>query len=287
MKKIKIDFNREKEWWNAKAHKEENDLADESINRALRWREINKHLKGVKTILEIGAATGVFSIPLAKRGFKVTHVDFSPEMLDVAKRKAKGIKNITFIEANSTNLSRFPNRSFDLVLNMDGAISFSGSEASVAIKESCRVTKRTLILTVSNLAKMIALWVDSSLEVSNKFMGAVQAMFDQGLWHQKMFRDNYLLTKGSSQDYVGALKAYSSNKLRKELEKNHLRVARVGGLGSLASLCGVETIQKVMKNKKLFNEFIELCDKFDKEIMPEGPGTKQRAGLIAVAKVIK
>ncbi len=284
MKDIKVDFNREKEWWDAKASKEGKDLADESINRVLRWREIEKHLKGVRTILEVGAATGAFSIPLAKRGFTVTHVDFSSEMLKIAKRKAKGLKNITFVQANSTDLSRFHNRSFDLVLNMDGAVSFAGSKADQAIKESCRVTKKTLILTVSNLAELIVILTNSSLEVSNKFMKAVYTMFSEGLWHQKMFKDNNLLTKETEQKYFGALKAYSSNQLKKILEKNHMRVIRVGGLGSLANLCRIETIQKVKRNKKLFNEFIELCDKFDKEIMPDGPGTRQRAGLIAVAK---
>jgi len=36
-KLMKIDFGREKQWWDAKAPKEEQYLADEAINRALRW----------------------------------------------------------------------------------------------------------------------------------------------------------------------------------------------------------------------------------------------------------
>jgi len=85
---MRVDFGREREWWDAKAPKEEQDHLDEAINRALRWREIERHLEGVRTILEIGAATGAFSIPLARRGFSVTHLDFSPAMLGVARRKA-------------------------------------------------------------------------------------------------------------------------------------------------------------------------------------------------------
>ena len=30
------DFQRERQWWDAKAPKEEQDLADEAVNRALR-----------------------------------------------------------------------------------------------------------------------------------------------------------------------------------------------------------------------------------------------------------
>src|ERR1700733_5365955 len=133
------DFTRERQWWDAKAPKEERDLADESINRALRWREIERHLEGVRTILDVGGATGVFSVPLAKRGFHLTHLDLSPEMLTIAREKAKGKANIDFVEGKASDLSRFPDRSFDLVLNLDGAISFSGSQALKAIQESCRV----------------------------------------------------------------------------------------------------------------------------------------------------
>jgi hypothetical protein len=39
------NFDREKMWWDAKAPKEELDSADEYINRALRWREIERHLE--------------------------------------------------------------------------------------------------------------------------------------------------------------------------------------------------------------------------------------------------
>ena len=30
-------------------------------------------------------------------------------------------------------------------------------------------------------------------------------------------------------------------------------------------------------------DFVDLCERFDLEVLPDGPGSKQRAGLIAVA----
>jgi ubiquinone/menaquinone biosynthesis C-methylase UbiE len=174
------DFDRERRWWDAKAPKEETDLADESINRALRWREIERHLEGIETILDVGGATGVFSIPLAKRGFRVVHLDLSPEMLGIAGAKARDIPNIEFLEGNAADLMRFPNRSFDLVLNMDGAVSFSGSEATTAIQETCRVAKQKAILTVSHRAQMAAGWVGASLARTGQFVPAVHAMMERG-----------------------------------------------------------------------------------------------------------
>jgi ubiquinone/menaquinone biosynthesis C-methylase UbiE len=41
-------------------------------------------------------------------------------MLEIAGHKAQELKLIDFIEGNATYLSHFADRSFDLVLNMDG-----------------------------------------------------------------------------------------------------------------------------------------------------------------------
>ena len=282
---MNVNFEREKDWWDAKAPKEEQDLADEAINRALRWREIERHLDGVKTILDVGAGTGVFSIPLARRGFSVTHLDFSPAMLQIAKKKAQGINCMSFIKGNAVDLSEFRDTSFDLVLNQDGAVSFCGSEAEKALLESCRVSRKKLIITVSHRALTVPLWTTTILEQTGRFLPAVYAMLNEGEWHQEQFPENAALIKGKmTQDYFGAFKAFLPGELKKILERAGMKVLRLGGLGSLASLCGKETVQKVLGDQTLLQEFLDLCERFDKEVLPDGPGTRQRAGLMAVAE---
>jgi SAM-dependent methyltransferase len=257
-------------------------LGDESVNRALRWREIERHLAGVRTILDVGAGTGAFSIPLAQRGFAVTHVDFSPAMLALAREKAEGLENMQFMEANAVALP-FSDRSFDLVLNMDGAISFCGSLAEKALQETCRVTRQTLILTVSHRGWMIPIWVSASIKVAGRILPAVEAMFDRGEWHQEQFPENPLLSKGVTQDYFPGFRAFLPAELRALLEEAGMRVLRCGGLGSLANFCGPESLDQVCQNETLFQDFADLCERFDREVLPDGPGTRQRAGLIAVA----
>lgn len=277
-----VDFSRERSWWDAKASKEERDLADEAVNRALRWREIERHLDGVESILDIGGGTGVFSIPLARRGFTVTHVDLSPAMIEIARQKAGGIENIEFVEANSIDLP-YEDRSFDLVLNMDGAISFCGSEAGRALRETCRVARDKVIVTVSNRAGLIPGWVRSSISECGGLIPAVREMVERGEWHQDQFPDNALIAKGATLDYVGAIKAFLPNELRSMMELNGMSIPRSGGLGSLACLCGADTVQGIVSDEKLMAQFVDMCDYYDREIFPEGPGTCQRAGLIAVA----
>jgi hypothetical protein len=63
-----------------------------------------------------------------------------------------------------------------------------------------------------------------------------------------------------------------------------MSVLRCGGLGTLSNLCGQETIQQVLGNEMALEAFLDLCERFDRESLPDGPGTRQRAGLIAVAQ---
>lgn len=277
---MKPDFKKEQSWWEGKADREEQDLLDEPINRALRWREIERNLKGVKTIAEVGAASGAFTIPLAKRGYRVTHVDFSGPSLELAKKKAKKLKNIDFVQANATDLYMFRDRGFDLVLNMDGAISFCGKDAPKAIRESCRICRKKLMVTVSNKAWLVPVWVGSTLVKFKKIVPAVRSMVDQGFWHYEEHAHN----KKSVPGYFGTLQAFLPGELAAVIKKNGFRVKVCNGLGSLANLCGKETVDFVKRDRRAMESFLDLCERFDRDIMPGGPGTRQRAGLIAVAE---
>lgn len=277
-----VDFRRERAWWDAKAPAEELDLLDEAVNRALRWREIERRLRGVETILEIGGATGAFSIPLAQRGYAVTHVDFSSAMLDIAREKAGDADGLCLVQANAVALP-FPDRAFDLALNMDGAVSFCGDLAEQAIREACRVTGRVLILSVSHRASLIAGWVEQSAKVCGRLTPAVYEMFDRGRWHQDQFPDNARLTRGGTQDYLGVHKAFLPGELRAILESAGMRVLRCGGIGTLANLCGMEAVEWLRADADAYAAFLDLCERYDLEILPDGPGTWRRAGLIAVA----
>lgn len=280
---MQVDFERERRWWDAKAHKEEQDRADEAINRALRWREIERWLDGVHTILEVGGGTGAFSIPLAQRGYEVTHVDLSPAMLEVARQKVGDLPNLRFVQANAVDLSQFGDGEFDLVLNMDGAISFCGIMAEKALLESCRLARRVLIASVTPRAHMLPTIVRASLLTTGELVPAVYEMWERGLWRQEQYPENERLAEGMTQNYMGVMRAFLPAELRAILEKAGMRVLRCGGLGSLSGLCGEEVTQRVLADKRLLETFLDLNERFDNEVLPDGPGTSQRAGLLAVA----
>ena len=257
----------------------EKDAADEAINRALCWREIERHLEGVKTILDVGAGPGEFSIPLARRGYQVIHFESCTKSLATARQEAQGIQNIEFIQGEATDLYRFPNRSFDLVLNLNGVISLSGVRAEQALRESCRVTGGALIVTISNRAQLVTVAASSSLEQTGQISSPVYVIFDRGEWQQ----DDLPVDSPCWRPSAGPVKAFLAAELRAILHDADLHVVRVGGLGSLTGLCTVEAIHRACESEAVFGEFVTLCDRFDQEILPDGPGTCRRPGLIGVA----
>jgi SAM-dependent methyltransferase len=276
-----VDFRKEREYWDGSADKEEQGLLVRCVNRDLRWREIERHLTGINTILDVGGGTGAFSIPLARRGFSVTHLDLSPAMLEIARAKSRGIQTVQFVEGNVVDMSTFPDKSFDLVLNMDGPVSYCGSDAERAIAESARVASKTLIVTVAHRAWGIPLWMRSSLTSAAKFLPAVYEMLEQGNWRRDQFAENAVLTHEFP---FRTLRAFLPDQMRKILEQLSMNVLRVGGLGSLDGLCGAKMFEHLLEDESLYQEYLELCERFDKEILVHGPGTQNDTGLIAVAE---
>jgi SAM-dependent methyltransferase len=80
------------------------------------------HLKQIgdvadKRVLDAGCGEGRFARMLAERGANVTAFDFSPRMIELAKQiESEKPLGIEYLVADMTNLSRFPDDSFDIAV---------------------------------------------------------------------------------------------------------------------------------------------------------------------------
>ena len=103
---------------------------------------IHRYAAGQSRILEIGAGTGRYSIALAKEGMDVTAVELVESNLEVLRENSKEIVNLASFRGDATDLSRFPDNSFDVTLSLGPMYHlYEAGEADRAIDEAIRVTK--------------------------------------------------------------------------------------------------------------------------------------------------
>ena len=272
-------------FWGEISQMEEVDYDDEMVNRLLRFKAIQCHLSGVHKILDVGAATGAFSVPLARMGFDVVHLDLSDEMIKAAKEKATDLPNISFLKHDAVCLDIFEDNEFDLVLCFDGAISFSGHRADDVISEICRVGKKVM-LSVSSKSCMIATWLNYCLTKLNRIHPSVKDMMETGYFNKDNYDDAEKLTS------IAELKAYDVDELRDALDKNGMNVLECRSIGSLTHLYlmhlyrqnTADNVHKKINAISTDKDFLEICDYYDKFVMPNGMGSFRRAGIFAIAE---
>ncbi len=80
---------------------------------------INKYVRINKSkILDLGCATGSYSIEFAKAGAYVTGIDYATKMLDIANKKVKSLclSNIKFINDDINNFICKSNGKYDIII---------------------------------------------------------------------------------------------------------------------------------------------------------------------------
>jgi demethylmenaquinone methyltransferase / 2-methoxy-6-polyprenyl-1,4-benzoquinol methylase len=123
-----------------------------------RWRQRAADLARVgpgSTALDVATGTGDLAIELARRGAEVTGSDFAPAMLEIARRKAPGLR---FEEGDALDLS-YADDSFDAVTVGFGARNFAELDRGLA--EMARVTRpggRVVVLEITTPTKPPLSW---------------------------------------------------------------------------------------------------------------------------------
>jgi len=87
----------------------------------LTWRYLNQYLPPQGTILEVGSATGRYTLGLARQGYTITAIDLSKGLLETCREnitRAGLEKQVEFILADARNLGELAGKKFDAVLLM-------------------------------------------------------------------------------------------------------------------------------------------------------------------------
>ncbi|MEN2740559.1 bifunctional demethylmenaquinone methyltransferase/2-methoxy-6-polyprenyl-1,4-benzoquinol methylase UbiE [Microbacterium sp. X-17] len=112
-----------------------------SVGNDARWRIATTRAVAPvagERILDLAAGTGTSSVALARSGAEVVAADFSPGMIAEGRRRHGGIPNVTFVEADATDLP-FADAEFDAA-----TISFglrNVNDPRKALREMLRVVR--------------------------------------------------------------------------------------------------------------------------------------------------
>jgi ubiquinone/menaquinone biosynthesis C-methylase UbiE len=103
-------------------------------------------------ILEIGCGTGAVTRRLVSLGARVTALDQSPEMLEIARRRLADVPpdRVSWLERTASEIDALPQASFDAVVASFCLSDMSAGERSFALRQAARLLRAGGILTVAD-----------------------------------------------------------------------------------------------------------------------------------------
>jgi len=112
------------------------------------FKDLKKVRSKSKTVIDLGCGLGELS-PLLSKYFKaVTAIDFSPEMISLAKQKNSKLSNISYDVANLSNLKQFKNK-FNVALSINSLLDPNLTEIDKQLKQiRSTLKKRGLFIAV-------------------------------------------------------------------------------------------------------------------------------------------
>ncbi len=149
-------------------------------------------------ILDLGTGTGRAALALAGRGARVTGLDASAEMLNVARRRAaeSGV-SIEFVEGDAHALA-FPDRSFDSVVCF--RLLMHVPDWRRCLSELCRVADRRLVFdypALASAASLQAVWRRVALRAGRKV--EAYRVFSRSTIGRELARGGFQLTASHKQ----------------------------------------------------------------------------------------
>jgi ubiquinone/menaquinone biosynthesis C-methylase UbiE len=220
---------------------------ESKLGQYLRRELIEEHLPKDKNarILDAGGGTGRTTLPLAKKGYRVTLCDVSSGMLDVAREKLSKEGLLDRVEIKEADIAHLPfaDEVFDFVICLAGPLSLADS--LTAARELARVMKKGGKLIVDAFGRYQAAMreLGKNPEAASKLV---------------KFELNY------AYDIHGDWgRVFSPEELKGLFEKNGIRVIAI--YGRFTELLPKELREAREWDKELFSKVFEIMLSLAKE----------------------
>jgi phosphatidylethanolamine/phosphatidyl-N-methylethanolamine N-methyltransferase len=157
----------------------------EIILHPIRDQVIRKINPFDKSVLDIATGTGSLAIGLSNSAQKVTGIDLSPKMLEVAKKKKRN-SNLTFMEMDASEM-KFNDNEFNIVTISLGLHDMPLKIRTLVLEEARRVLKKNGNLYIleydlpeTKFLKLISSWLINFYE-SKYYLEFINSDFDKYL----------------------------------------------------------------------------------------------------------
>ena len=167
-------------YYNNDPERENSRLERHQLEFDMTWRYLTQYLPARGHILEIGAATGRYTLGLAKRGYQLTAVDMSEKLLEIARKRSleEGLgKQVSFILGDARDLHSIQKKDFDAVLLMGPLYHLvEEKDRKSALQEAAGHLKEGGILfsafisrlgIMGDLLRNLPGWIENRAEVKN------------------------------------------------------------------------------------------------------------------------
>ena len=109
------------EFYSSDPDREHRRLEEHQLEYDLTWRYLDKYLPPEGEVLEVGSATGRYTMELARRGYRVTAVDLSAELVGRCRKNLAGEgleSRVRLVVADARDLGEVGETRFDAALLM-------------------------------------------------------------------------------------------------------------------------------------------------------------------------
>ena len=120
-------------------------------------------------ILELGAASGAYTLALANKGYRMVALDIVKKHVDELKIQASGMQNVCVYHQDASDLSMFKDEQFSTVLCMGPMYHILDEQIrKKCLKHSLRVLQKNGLLFVAF--------------INNNACFATESFYDHGVW---------------------------------------------------------------------------------------------------------
>ncbi|MEN8174002.1 MAG: class I SAM-dependent methyltransferase, partial [Chloroflexota bacterium] len=128
------------DYYNSDPEREHDRLERHQLEYDLTLRFLNQYLPAQGSILEIGAATGRYTLELARQGYSLTAVDISDVLIEICRKSLikEGLeKQVRLVVADARDLSKLEEKDFEAALLMGPLYHLVEEEdRKIALKEA-------------------------------------------------------------------------------------------------------------------------------------------------------